>query len=42
MKAYRTGKIHYKEFARLKEIGYNYHKFLWTKFKRKIATKRLN
>jgi hypothetical protein len=42
MKAHRKGKIDSKEFSRLKEIGYNYHKFLWTKFKTKIETKRLN
>lgn len=42
MKAHRKGKIDSKEFMRLKEIGYNYHKFLWTKFRRRIRIKRLN
>jgi len=41
MKTHRKGKIDRTEFSRLKEIGCNYHKFLWTKFKRKIRTKRL-
>ncbi len=42
MKVHRKSKIYCKEFIRLKEIGFNYHKFLWTKFKRKISNKRLN
>ena len=42
MKPHRKGKIHTTEFSRLREIGYNYHKFLWKKFKRRIRTKRLN
>jgi hypothetical protein len=42
MKPHRKEKIHRKEFERLKEIGYNYHKFLWNKFKRIIKTKRLH
>ena len=41
MKAHRKGKINKNEFLRIREIGYNYHKFLWTKFKRRIKTKRL-
>jgi len=42
MKPYRKEKIDSTEFGRLFEIGKNYHKFLWTKFKRKINTKRLH
>ena len=41
MKPNRKGKIPKTEFDRLKEIGYNYHKFLYKKFKRIIKTKRL-
>ena len=41
MKPYRKGKIHDTEFYRIWEIGKNYHKFLFTRFKRKIRTKRL-
>jgi len=41
MKAHRKGKIDSTEYNRLKEIRFNYHKFLWTKFKRRIRTKRL-
>ena len=41
MKPYRKGKIDDTEFDRIKQIGRNYHKFLWTKFKRRIETKRL-
>jgi hypothetical protein len=41
MKPHRKEKIDSKEFSRLREIGYNYHKFLWTKFKRRIQIKRL-
>jgi len=41
MKAHRKEKINSTEYSRLKEIGFNYHKFLWSKFKRKIRTKRL-
>lgn len=40
MKAQRKEKIDSTEFSRLKEIRFNYHKFLWTKFKRRISTKR--
>jgi len=36
MKANRKGKLSKTTFNRLREIGYNYHKFLWTKFKRRI------
>ena len=42
MKAYRTEKLDSKEFSRVREIGANYHKFMWTKFKIRIKTKRLN
>lgn len=42
MKPHRKEKIPNKEFNRLYEIAHNYHKFLWTKFKRKIQVKRLN
>ena len=42
MKAHRKGKMDSTEFSRLKEIITNYHKFLYTKFKRKISTKRLH
>lgn len=42
MKPNRKEKIDSTEFSRLCEIGHNYHKFLWTKFKRRIRTKRLN
>lgn len=41
MKAYRKGKIHNTEFFRIWEIGKNYHKFLFTRFKRRIKIKRL-
>ena len=41
MKAHRKGKIHHTEFFRILEIGKNYHKFLFTRFKRKIKIKRL-
>ena len=41
MKALRKGKIDSYEFNRIKEIGTDYHKFLWTHFKRRIRTKRL-
>ena len=41
MKTYRKGKIDATEFDRIKQIARNYHKFLWTKFKRRIETKRL-
>ena len=40
MKAYRKGKIDSSEFHNLKEIRFNYHKFMWTKFKIKIRKKR--
>jgi len=42
MKTHRKEKINSKEFGRLKEIGYNYNKFLWTKFRRRIKTKQLD
>jgi hypothetical protein len=42
MKPHRKEKIDESEFNRLKEIGYNYHKFLWTKFKIRIKIKRLD
>jgi len=42
MKPHRKGKIPKIEFNRLREIGYNYHKYLWTKFKRRIKKKRFN
>jgi len=42
MKVHRKGKINATEFFRIKEIGRNYHKFLWSRFKRKIKTKRLH
>ncbi len=42
MKAHRKKKLASREFLRLREIGHNYHKFLWTKFRRRIKTKRLN
>lgn len=42
MKPHRKEKIDSTEFSRLREICYNYHKFLWTKFKRRIRVKRLN
>lgn len=42
MKPYRKEKIDSTEYMRLREIRYNYHKFLWTKFKRRIRIKRLN
>lgn len=42
MKAHRKEKIHASEFNRIKEIRFNYHKFLWTKFKRVLKTKRLH
>jgi len=41
MKPHRNSKIPKTEFHRLKEIRFNYHKFLWTKFKKRIQTKRL-
>jgi len=41
MKPHRKEKIHSTEWFRLKEIRFNYHKFLWSKFKRKIRIKRL-
>ena len=41
MKPHRKEKIHSTEFSRLREECYNYSKFLWTKFKRRIKTKRL-
>lgn len=42
MKPHRKQKMTSKEFSRCREIGFNYHKFLWTKFKRRINTKRLD
>ncbi len=42
MKAIRKSKLTAQEWARLKEVRYNYHKFLWTRFKRRIRIKRLN
>jgi len=41
MKDHRKGKIDSVEFYRIYEIGKNYHKFLFTRFKRRIRTKRL-
>jgi hypothetical protein len=41
MKTYRKEKIDKTEFGRLREIGFNYHKFMWTKFKKRIRIKRL-
>ena len=41
MKPHRKEKIYKTEFQRILEIGKNYHKFLWTRFKKKIQTKRL-
>lgn len=41
MKPYRKGKIHAREWNRLQEIRFNYHKYIWKRFKRKINTKRL-
>lgn len=41
MKPHRKKKISSVEFIRMKEVRFNYHKFLWTRFKRKIQTKRL-
>lgn len=41
MKAYRKHKIYKLEFYRIYEINKNYHKFLYTKFKRRIKIKRL-
>lgn len=41
MQPNRKAKIDSTEFNRIREIAKNYHKFLWTKFKRKIKTKRL-
>lgn len=42
MKPNRKSKIDSNEFNKLREIGYNYHKFLWTKFRRRIKIKRLD
>lgn len=42
MTPHRKEKIDSMEFGRLKQIRYNYHKFIWTKFKRRIKTKRLD
>lgn len=42
MKPHRKEKIDSTEFNRLREICYNYHKYLWTKFKRRIRIKKLN
>lgn len=41
MRTLRKTKIDSTEYYRIKEIRYNYHKFLRTRFKRKIKTKRL-
>ncbi len=41
MKTHRKEKIDSTEWDRMKEIRFNYHKFLWTKFRRRIQTKRL-
>lgn len=41
MKPHKKSKLTSKEFSRIREIGYNYHKFLWSKFKRRIKIKRL-
>ena len=41
MKPHRKGKIDSTEFSRLKDIGRNYHKYLWTRFKRIKKKKRL-
>lgn len=40
MKPHRKEKIHSKEWKKMKEIGFNYHKYLWKKFKKRIKTKR--
>jgi len=41
MKAYRKKKIHSTEYYRIFEIGKNYHKFLYTRFRKRIKLKRL-
>lgn len=41
MKPYRKRKIPKKEFLKLRAIAHNYHKFMWTKFKKRIKIKRL-
>lgn len=43
MKPHRKGKIDSTEWDKIKMIGrHNYHKFMWTRFKRKIRKKRFN
>jgi len=42
MKPYRKQKISKSEFIRLREIGANLHKRLYTCYKRRIRIKRLN
>ena len=42
MKPHRKTKIPKQEFDRLFAIGRNYHKFLYTKFKRILKIRRLN
>jgi len=41
MKPHRSEKINKTEFGRLRAIGYNYHKFMWSKFKIRIRKIRL-
>ena len=41
MKPHRKGKIDSAEFSKLREIRYNYHKFMWSKFGIRIRSKRL-
>lgn len=39
MKPHRKEKIDSIEFSKIREIRYNYHKFMWAKFKKRIKTK---